>query len=152
MKLFSVKEIIEYAIKIENESFAFYTKASEIVVNEEVKKLVTLLASEEVDHQNRLRGLIDEEKVSAESLEQTHEINTTLMDRIVSTSDISENSSALDVLEVALEREESTEQTYAMLATLSNLEEDVVKIFDNLRLQERGHVNKIQFRLDHLGT
>jgi rubrerythrin len=151
MQLFSVKEIIEYAIKIEKESFAFYTKASEIVTDVDVKELVTNLAGEEVDHQNRLRNLINEENVSVDSLNAKHEIDTTLMERIVNTGEITDTASAMDVLEIALEREENTEKTYAMLATLSNLDDDVVKIFDELRLQEKGHVNKIQFRIDHIG-
>lgn len=150
MKLFSVKEIIEYAIKIEKESFAFYTRAAEIVKDDDVKKLVEMLALEEIDHQNRLRNLIDKETVSVEDLDKKHEINTTLMEQIVNTSEIKTDSSAMDVLETALDREESTEQTYAMLATLSNIDESIVKIFDELRLQERGHVNKIQYRIDHL--
>jgi rubrerythrin len=150
MKLLSVKEIIEYAIKIEKESFAFYTRAAEIVKDDNVKKLVEMLALEEIDHQNRLRNLIDKETVSVEDLDKKHEINTTLMEQIVNTSEIKTDSSAMDVLETALDREESTEQTYAMLATLSNIDESIVKIFDELRLQERGHVNKIQYRIDHL--
>ncbi len=152
MKLFSVKEIIEYAIKIEKESFAFYTKASEFVKDSDVKKLVELLAEEEIDHQNRLRNLIDEEKVSKTELDKKHEIDTTLMERIVNTAAITANSSAMDVLSVALEREQNTEQTYRMLATLSNIDGDVIDIFDELALQEKGHANKIQFRIDHIGT
>lgn len=152
MELFSVHEIIEYAIKIEQESFAFYTKASEIVKDKNVKDLVTMLASEEIDHQNRLRELIDEEKVSPKSLNKTHKIDTTLLKRIVDTPDITTNSTGMEVLEIALEREKNTEQTYAMLLTLSNIDDDVIEIFDNLRLQEKGHVNKIQFRIKHIGA
>jgi rubrerythrin len=103
-----------------------------------------------VDHQNNLRKLIDEKLVTAESLNDTHEIDTTLMDRIVNTAEISGESSPKDVLEVALEREKNTEQTYRMLSTLSNLDEDIVAIFDRLRYQEAGHVSKIQYRIDHL--
>lgn len=152
MKQFSVKEIIEYAIKIEKESFAFYTQASKQVEDKDVNALVKMLAEEEVEHQNRLRGLIDEKKVSAEELQKKYELDTTLMDKIVNTSAIDADASALDVLKTALEREKNTEQTYKMLMTLSNIDENVVKIFEELRLQEQGHANKIQFRIDHLGT
>jgi len=152
MELFNVHEIIEYAIKIEQESFAFYTKASEIVNDKDVKDLVTLLASEEVDHQNRLRALINEEKINADSLNKKYEIDTTLMKRIINTPEITTKSTAMDVLEIALEREQNTEQTYAMLITLSNIDDDIIEIFDELQLQEKGHVNKIQFRINHIGA
>ncbi|MCF7885886.1 MAG: ferritin family protein [Candidatus Marinimicrobia bacterium] len=150
MELYSVQDIIEYGIQIEKESFAFYTKASEIVKDDEVKELVKLLASEEVDHQNRLKGLIDEQKVSAEELDRELELDETLMDRIIQTEEITAQSTSMDVLNVAFEREKNTMETYTMLSTLSNIEGDILDIFEDLRLQEKGHMNKIQYRIDLL--
>ncbi len=152
MKLFSVKEIIEYAIDIEKESFAFYTQAAKQVADEDVNELVKMLAEEEVEHQNRLRRLIDEKTVSVSELQKKYELDTTLMDKIVNTPAIDADATALDVLKIALEREKNTQQTYKMLMTLSNIDENVVEIFKELRQQEQGHANKIQFRIDHLGT
>lgn len=150
MKIFTVKEIIEYAIKIENESFKFYTNASKIVEDGDVKDLLVKLSGEEVDHQNRLKALIDEAKVSATTLVKEMEIDTTIMERIVETSVINDNASAMDVLRVALEREKNTEQTYAMLMTLTQISDDVVEVFEDLRLQEQGHVNKIEARINKI--
>ena len=150
MKIFNVKEIIEYAIHIENESFVFYTNAAKLIENTDIKALLVKLSSEEVDHQNRLKGLIDETKISPEFLLKEMEIDTTIMDRIVETSMIHGDASALDVLNVALEREKNTEQTYAMLMTLTQISEDVVEVFEDLRLQEQGHVNKIQARINKI--
>lgn len=150
MKVFNLKEIIEYAIKIEKESFEFYNKAYDKVDDPDVKDLTAQLAGEEVDHQNRLRKLIDEKTVSADILFKEMEVDTTLMDRIVETSVIPEDAGALDVLNVALEREKNTEQTYAMLQTLSQITDDIVKVFEDLRLQEVGHANKIQARINKL--
>ena len=152
MKLFSVKEIIEYAINIEKESFAFYTQAAKQVADKDVNELVKMLAEEEVEHQNRLRRLIDEKTVSVSELQKKYELDTTLMDKIVNTPAIDADATALDVLKIALEREKNTQQTYKMLMTLSNIDENVVEIFKELRQQEQGHANKIQFRIDHLGT
>ncbi|MEA3392634.1 MAG: ferritin family protein [Candidatus Marinimicrobia bacterium] len=150
MKIFNVKEIIEYAIHIENESFVFYTNAAKLIEDTDIKALLVKLAGEEVDHQNRLRGLIDETKISPEFLLKEMEIDTTIMDRIVETSMIHGDASALDVLNVALEREKNTEQTYAMLMTLTQISEDVVEVFEDLRIQEQGHVNKIQARINRI--
>ncbi|MEA2078161.1 MAG: ferritin family protein [Candidatus Marinimicrobia bacterium] len=150
MKIFNVKEIIEYAIQIEKESFEFYTRASNNNGAGEVKDLLVQLAGEEVDHQNRLKGLINEAKVNPELLQKEMEIDTTVMDRIVETSMIPIEAVALDVLEIALEREKNTERTYAMLMTLTQISDDIVKVFEDLRLQEQGHVNKIQARINRI--
>ena len=148
MKIFNVKEIIEYAIQIENESFVFYTNVAKLIEDADIKALLVKLSSEEVDHQNRLKDLIDETKISPEFLLKEMEIDTSIMDRIVTTSAIPSDSSALDVLNVALEREKNTEQTYAMLMSLTQISDDVVEVFEDLRLQEQGHVNKIQARIN----
>lgn len=150
MELYSVQDIIEYGIQIEKESFAFYTKVSEIAKDDEVKDLIKLLASEEVDHQNPLKGLIDEQKISAKELDKELEIDERLMDRIIQTEEITAKSTSMDVLNVAFEREKNTMETYAMLSTLSNIEGDILDIFEDLRLQEKGHMNKIQYRIDLL--
>lgn len=150
MKIFSVQEIIEYAIQIEKESFEFYTRAAEKVNTGEVHDLLVQLSGEEVDHQNRLKGLIHEGKVSMQTLLKEMEVDTTIMDRIVETSKIPVSAEPLDVLKVALEREKNTEQTYAMLLTLSHITDDIIKVFEDLRLQEVGHANKIQARIEKL--
>ena len=150
MKIFNLKEIIEYAIQIEKESFEFYTRASNDSKAEEVKDLLVQLAGEEVGHQNRLKSLIDDGKVTPETLLKEMEIDTTVMERIVETSVIQKGAVAIDVLKVALEREKNTEQTYAMLMTLTQIGDDVVEVFEDLRFQEQGHVNKIEARINKI--
>jgi rubrerythrin len=97
-----------------------------------------------------LKKLIDEETVSSETLRKEMQVDTTIMDRIVETSVIPDEASSLDVLNVALEREKNTEQTYAMLQTLSNITDDIIEVFEDLRLQEVGHAKKIQARINKL--
>ncbi|MCK4531134.1 MAG: hypothetical protein KAU44_08130, partial [Candidatus Marinimicrobia bacterium] len=75
MKIFNVKEIIEYAIQIEKESFVFYTNTAKLIEDADVKVLLEKLSGEEVDHQNRLKGLIDETKISPEFLLKEMEID-----------------------------------------------------------------------------
>jgi rubrerythrin len=97
-----------------------------------------------------LKKLIDEETVSSETLRKEMQVDTTIMDRIVETSVIPDEASSLDVLNVALEREKNTEQTYAMLQTLSHITDDIIEVFEDLRLQEVGHAKKIQARINKL--
>ena len=147
---YNVRDVIEYSIKIEKESYLFYARAADVVVEKDVKKLLTQLASEEVDHQNHLRILIDENRVTVEELETKLDLDSNLLEKIVETSEIKPNSYLLEILSIALEREEYTENVYAMLSTLSNINEDVIAVFTDLRLQEKGHVRKIQARIDKL--
>ncbi|MEA3499479.1 MAG: ferritin family protein [Candidatus Marinimicrobia bacterium] len=147
---YNVREIIEYAIKIEKESYAFYNNAEKKVNDNEVKKLLILLANEEINHQNNLKVLIDENRVTKDELNKKMDLDNTLLKKIVGTSEISSNADLLEILTIALEREKNTENIYAMLSTLSNIDEDIIDIFSNLKLQENSHVKKIQSRINKL--
>jgi rubrerythrin len=150
MKEFSVREIVEYAIRIEQESFAFYSNASEVLQNLEVVELTRALAADEVDHLNRLRQLLSKKTITPAELAIRLNLDTTLMDRIVETHPIVSTSSSLEVLNMALEREQNTERTYTMFMTFTNIAENIVKLFGDLRNQERGHANRIQSKIRKL--
>ncbi|MBI9031331.1 ferritin family protein [bacterium] len=147
MRELNLKEIIEYAEKIELESFSFYKKATEIVNEPEVKDVLSQLATEETEHYNRLRGLLEEGKLSKEELEKTINIEKTLLEMLINTDEIETSFSALDVLNIALKREKNTAKAYEMFKTFTALDDFALKVFEDLRLQEVGHVNKISARL-----
>ena len=148
MRELSLNEIIEYAEKIELESYTFYSKAKEIILNENVKDLLTQLANDETDHYNQLRNLRQKGKLSQEELDQKISIDQDLFSKIVNTEKIEKDFTSKEVLAIALQREINTEQTYAMLMTLTQLNDIVLEIFELLRNQEKGHVIKIQNRLN----
>ncbi len=152
MRELTVKNIIEFAIQIEKESNAFYENAKNFVKEEDPKKLLTQLASEEIDHQNRLLALLNEKSLQPAELNKTHKLSRDLLDRIVQTAEIKENSSTLEILKIALERENNTKEYYAMLLTLSNIDENIVDIFSDLQAQEEGHARKIKQRMGKLGS
>lgn len=148
MRELNLKEIIEYAEKIELESFSFYTKATEIVNEPEVKEVLSQLAIEETGHYNRLRELLDEGRLSIEELEKTINIEKKLLDMLVNTDKIESSYSAVDVLKIALNREKNTAKAYEMFKTFTALDDYALDVFEGLRLQEVGHVNKISARLE----
>ncbi len=147
MRELNLKEIIEYAEKIELESFSFYTKATEIVNEPEVKEVLSQLAIEETGHYNRLRELLDEGRLSIEELEKTINIEKKLLDMLVNTDKIESSYSAVDVLKIALNREKNTAKAYEMFKTFTALDDYALDVFEGLRQQEVGHVNKIAARL-----
>lgn len=147
MRELNLKEIIEYAEKIELESFSFYKKATEIVNEPEVKEVLSQLATEETGHYNRLRELLDEGRLSKEELEKTINIDKQLLEMLVNTDKIESSFSAVDVLKIALNREKNTAKAYEMFKTFTALDDFAINVFEDLRLQEVGHVNKISARL-----
>ncbi len=147
MRELNLREIIEYAEKIELESFSFYKKATEIVNEPEVKDVLSQLAAEETGHYNRLRELLEEGKLSKEELEKTINMEKALLEMLINTDEIKSSFSAFDVLSIALTREKNTAKAYEMFKTFTALDDFALKVFEDLRLQEVGHVNKISARL-----
>ncbi|MBN2801961.1 MAG: ferritin family protein [Deltaproteobacteria bacterium] len=140
-----VSDVLEYAIKIEHESMLFYNNAAVQMVNPEAKELVELLAGEEIDHESRL---IDKLKKIGDEL--TIKLDRTDLDQLISVSEINAFDDEKTVLETALQREKNTRNFYAQVATMTNLDADIVDLFDELYNQESGHVKKITNRLAKL--
>ena len=57
MKIFNVKEIIEYAIQIEKESFVFYTNTAKLIEDADVKALLEKLSGEFGVSRERIRQI-----------------------------------------------------------------------------------------------
>ncbi len=69
--------------------------------------------------------------------------------KIVNIEKIEKDFTSSEVLTIALQREINTEQTYAMLMTLTQINDNVLEIFKLLRKQEKGHIIKIQNKLNN---
>ena len=149
MRELSLNEIIEYAEKIELESYTFYSKAKENILNENVKDLLTQLANDETNHYNHLRNLRQKGKLSQEKLNQKITIDQDFFLKIVNIEKIEKDFTSSEVLTIALQREINTEQTYAMLMTLTQINDNVLEIFKLLRKQEKDHIIKIQNKLNN---
>lgn len=150
MRGLSLKEIIEFSEKIELESYEFYSKAKELIDEEETKLLLTLLANEETGHYNHLRSLINKGNLTADELDAKLLLKEETLSQFVNTDKIEKGFSGKQILEIALDREKKTEQLYAMFMTLTDINVKVLKIFTDLRNQEKGHVEKISARLKKL--
>ncbi len=140
----SIREIIEHSQRVEQESYSFYEQASRVVLDKDVKPLLTELSVEELRHFNSLRDLLHQQRLDPLAMSARISIETDLLRRFVKTHEITELSTREDVLEIALERENNTEAMYAMLLTFTNISDDIVEVFGNLRLQEQGHASRIR--------
>ncbi len=149
MRELTLDKIIEYAEKIELESSNFYSSAIELVNDGEVKNLLIKLSYEEKDHFNYLESLREKVNLDNKYPNEPIAMKVDIFNKIVDTANIEREFTAKNVLEVALQREIDTEQTYKMLLTLTAMTEDVLDLFELLRKQEKAHVNKIQKRLNN---
>ena len=68
MSEFSFADVIRHSQRIEQESYTFYTAAEPRISEPDMKGLVKELAAAEVEHFNRLRGLLDESRLTPEEL------------------------------------------------------------------------------------
>jgi rubrerythrin len=144
---FSVEDIIHHSQKIEQESFAFYKSAEEKLKNKSLITLVQELAEAEIDHFNKLKSMLSEEKLSAKDLEATVSLEEASLDMIVEVRNIPENAEAGEILSIALEREQKTKNLYQRLLAFTNISEDLSSTFEYLVNQEAGHVIKIENKM-----
>jgi rubrerythrin len=148
MRELTVTEIIEYAENVETESFRFYSEARERIKDSEVKELLSILADDETMHFNNLKKLREEGTLSANEMQQKLQIESEVLDIIVNSDVIVDDADWRDVLEIALQREIRTEKLYTMMLSFSQLNSEVYSLFATLRMQEKGHIAKIQEKLN----
>jgi len=151
MREFTIQEVIEYAQKVEKESYQFYKSAADILNDPGTVELAGKLSLEEEKHYNYLGDLLSGEKASPKELgRKVHLDKVDPEDQMVSTSDISGNATALDILNIALEREKNTEQLYGMLLSMTDLSESMTKVFEDLKKFEHNHVDQVSAMIDRI--
>ena len=147
MKDFTVKEIVEFSQRVEQESYDYYKSAQTRLSDQEVIDLTEELAQAEIDHFNRLRALVSETKLTEAELKEKISIEADTYEKCVAKSEIPPDPSSRDVLNVALEREKNTRNLYQTLLAFTNLSPDITKTFEHLVGQEAGHVKVIESKL-----
>lgn len=140
-----ISDILKYSIKIEHESMLFYQNALSEASGDDVKKLLEELAVEEEKHENRLTGLLEDQTDSP-----VQDFDRTSMDKLIQNRSIPAGANQEEVLNIALEREKHTRDFYGQIATMTNLQANVVDVFDMLFNQESGHVTRISNLLKNL--
>ena len=151
MKEFTIQEVIEYAQKIETDSYRFYRKMAAILKEPETVEFAEKLSAEEERHYNQLAGLLTEEEIEAEQLERRVALEgVDDIDGVVPAPEIPDDSTALDILNITLEREKKTEQLYGMLLAFTDLNAVMVKAFEDLKGFERNHVTRVSAMIERL--
>lgn len=150
MRDLTLKEILEYAASIEKESFNFYTNALKVAEEGKVKDLLNKLANAEIGHLNKIELIMKEKITSKKELERTFNTDDKYITELIQVPELKKGLSLKEILELALGREEKTFETYSMFLSLTNLHEDAIKLFEDLKEQEKQHVEIITKKLNSL--
>ena len=132
MKKLTVNEVLEYAIKIEKESYDFYDHSRTVLKDDELKSLLTLLMRQEEEHLKSLKTLLKDSRKKSFSQDLIN-VDSSKLTQIVHTGEMTGDTNPMDILNIALEREINTKNNYDMFLelvkmdeTLSNLKEAIL--------------------------
>jgi rubrerythrin len=147
MEQLTVEEVIKYAIRVEQETYQFYRRASRVLTGSELKGLVDELSEQEVCHIRDLKGYIKDDTEVEEALTPLMMVDTTLFDGIIVADDIPPEATPDDILRIALERELMSRDNYAMLAGLAKVGDDIKTTFRSIGESKAAHAKLIRERL-----
>lgn len=144
MKALTVQEIVEYAIKIEQESFTFYQSAAETIIDERALKIIHVLADEEMTHINRLRELLHMPKTTSLEMVKVATVEGIHFINMIPTNPISKSASRQEILREALAREKKTRDLYKRMVEMATMSPPVQDTFQALEEQEQQHVIRVE--------
>jgi len=149
MKKLTVNEVLEYAIKIEKESYDFYENSRKVLKEDELKSLVTMLMKQEEEHLKSLKALLkDSQKKS--SFKALINVDSSKLTQIIQTEEITEDTNPIDILNIALEREINTKNNYDMFLDLVKMDDNLMDTFEMLRDKEEEHIRIIKRKINEL--
>ena len=144
MKALTVQEIVEYAIRIEEESCRFYRSAGAILVDEHTLQAVHILADEEMKHVNWLQELVQKPEASTAEMKEVIPIENDPLESLIPTEQINAATSIHEILSRALEREKKTRDLYHRMFEMATMSVAVRDTFKLLRDQEQEHVLRVK--------
>ncbi len=140
----NANELMDLAIKAEEESYEFYKRASEITKFANVKDLLLELANEELKHKDILISLKKGKMVFKEEY-----LDMKLSDHLPKRETIDENSSLQDVLQVAISRERKEYEFYKSLEDKIT-DNDTKNVLEFLSKQELSHKARLEKIYDEM--
>jgi len=147
-----IMNMLNMALKKEENAYNFYTRAQEMAGLSNVKDLFEELAGEEKKHQEVITSYIEEQKAKgaewnpAEDLGDTEEVGYT---KYLIKIELSEDTTYQDALIIALKREERSYELFSNFYKVAK-DEGVKKLFSRLMDDEIRHLKMIEERYDRV--
>ncbi|MDR4989339.1 MAG: ferritin family protein [Bacteroidales bacterium] len=143
MKTFnSLDEILDFAMKSEQDAVDFYTSLAEKMQNAEMKAVFLQFAKEEVGHKARLQKIKDEQIFDMEVVK----INDLKISDYVVSAQPTDDMEYRDALVLAMKREKAAFKLYTKLSERTDNPE-LKKVFMALAVEESKH--KLRFELEY---
>lgn len=129
-----VREVIDFAIRKEQEAIDLYTSMSARVRAPHLKEMLAGLAKQELGHRRMLEDLTPEKlgRWGGETIPDLEIADYT------DSTEISPDADYQDILAIAMKREEKARDLYTMLASNSD-EGQIRELFEFLAREERKH-------------
>lgn len=156
-KIFRASEIVEFAIRIEQNGYAYYEGIEKIVTDEKIKALVTHLKEEEKKHEDYFRSLLDGLTLAnpRETYEGEYEeyLKALVDSHIFGASDGAEKALAKvqneeDAIRMAMGFEKDTILFFLELRNM--VSEKDRKVVEKLVQEEKTHLKKLALALKEL--
>ncbi len=143
MKKFnSFIEVLDFAIGREKEAYLFYIRLADMVKKPELVKVIRDLATEEVEHRIKLEAV----KEGKATIKKEDVGNLNIADYVPDVEP-NPNMSYIDLLVVAMKKENLSCKLYTDLAAIAQ-REDLMDIFLKLAQEEAGHKLRFEFEYD----
>jgi len=140
-KLRSIDEVLDFAIKREIEAQDFYMELADFVENPEMAKVLSDLASEELEHKAKLEAV----KAGEISIGEEAVSNLGITCHVKDVEPYAKMS-YVDLLVVGMKKEETSRKLYTDLATIAQKQE-LRDIFLKLAQEEAEH--KLRFEIEY---
>lgn len=139
----SIDSILDFAINNEQNAVDFYTQLAGSSKNEEMIKVFTQFAKEEMGHKARLTRIKNEGAFNLKNEKKVLDLK--MADYLVDV-EAKPNMSYEEALIVAMKREKSAFKLYSHLAEKAPTA-DLQKIFEGLAIEESKH--KLRFEIEY---
>ncbi|MEO0270332.1 MAG: ferritin family protein [candidate division WOR-3 bacterium] len=140
MKFNSIDEIIEFAIKKEEEAYNIYNKLREKTKDKHLKKIFEELREEELKHKQKLIDFKEGKIILTPKSEKVPDLK--ISDTLIST-ELKEDFDFQDVLIFAMKREKLAFTLYTELAEKSE-NEDIRELLNSLAKEEAKHKLRLE--------
>lgn len=141
-KFKNIDEVLDFAMKSEQEAVDFYNHLATTMKNEEMRETFIQFAREEVGHKARLQKIKDERLFDLTD-EKVQDLQ--IADYVVSAKPTPDMKYA-DALVLAMKKEKAAFKLYTNLAQRTDNQE-IKKVFQNLAVEESKH--KLRFELEY---
>lgn len=145
----TIEQILEQAIRFEEDAYNFYSGAIDLVERAHIRSALEDLAAEEVKHKEQLQALLDGDATRIISVKNRGQIADLKLAEYLVPRPLDPKASLQDVLIVAMHREKSSHEFYSTMSEIAE-EESSRTLFGFLAQEELAHKNKVESLYDEV--